>query len=178
MVEANQSIEGNKQNPVISEDVLKRENELSEEVWYDEDHEFMESASSEKGSPVDAASAEAELTNKESVAKKVTTNKKNGKDLPVKRRFVLNIPKDNEALALDIQAKLDSLSSTPIGEVEIEDVLMFLLEEKFTEDIFEQIRDRVFERKLENARVKFNKEKNKNYSLTEFLAQGVRRYLN
>ncbi len=95
----------------------------------------------------------------------------------IQRKFSLNFKKDQEDDAVLLNQKLYELGNSPIGDVDFEDVVIYLLKHKLNESDFDQIRAMAFDRKMNLACSRYNKENKTNYTLQEFLATAVSSYL-
>ena len=89
---------------------------------------------------------------------------------PLQRRFVANFKKGREDEAEMVGDRMDEINDSTVGEIPFEDVVSYLFTHKLTEEDYELIRERTFQQKLEDARLKFNKENKTKYTLQDFLA--------
>ncbi len=94
-----------------------------------------------------------------------------------KRKFVLNLPKEREVEIKLLNETLQELSNTMMGEVEFDDLFLFLLQHRLDQNDFPAIRKMSLERKIEKAVDVYNKKNKSKLSVDEFLAQQIVHYL-
>ncbi|MCB9063183.1 MAG: hypothetical protein H6622_16785 [Halobacteriovoraceae bacterium] len=95
----------------------------------------------------------------------------------IQKKFVAHFKKDREEDALIVSHMMDELNNSAIGEIPFEDVVVYLFENKLEESDYPEIRSLAFDRKVEEARKKYNKENKADLSTQDFLATTLNAYL-
>jgi len=95
----------------------------------------------------------------------------------IQRKFVINFKKGQDEQAQLLTQKIAEISDSPIGNIPFEDIVLYLFREKLEQSDFDQIRSNAFERKMDIAKEKYNKENKTNYTMQEFLAAAMEEYL-
>lgn len=96
---------------------------------------------------------------------------------PLIKRFSANYKKDREDEARIISNHIHAINNSSVGEIPFEDVLSYFFSEKIDESDYEVIRKKSFDRKLEEARVKYNKDYKVDYTMQDFLATTLKDYI-
>ena len=94
-----------------------------------------------------------------------------------KRKFILNLPKERDGEIKLLNETLQELSNTMMGEVEFEDLVLFLIQQRLDKSDFPLIRKMSLERKIEKAVDVYNKKNKCKLTVDEFLAQQIVHYL-
>lgn len=125
----------------------------------------------------DNASNEKETITESFQDEATSTTKEKKANIDIQRRFTISLKKDKDQQAKLITTKLLEIGNSPIGNIDFEDVVLYLFEHKLEKSDHDAIRANAFNRKMDMARIKFNKENKTQYSLQEFLATAVSKYL-
>ena len=147
-----------------------------------ENNEIEQNQESQNLTPTPLESSQAvdqneEVSSEPVQAKNSLKERDKNQSKELQRKFVINFKKGQDEQAKIISEKIADISNSPIGLIPFEDIVLYLFEEKLQESDYDNIRSNAFERKMANARIKYNKDNKTSYTMQEFLAEVMSNYL-
>lgn len=158
--------------------VLKYPDEFDMDLYAELDEKFSDQVTDE----VEKIKKETEKSLSKKAQKEGKDPKETSQKVPdgsgLKFNYKLSFAKSETDQAQAMHDTLRVLSDSPFGEIDLKDLILYIIDQGLSEEQIAKVRDFSFSRKLDQALSRYNRENKSQLSVNEFLATQISNYLN